>query len=564
MSWLPCSELVPRLPRLSALIVVVLSFGCGESPPREPGSMPATATVWFEEVARERGLTFRHKSGHGTAHLMPEVMGGGAALFDMDGDEDLDVYLVQSGSLIEPAETQPGNRLFRNRGDGTFDDVTEGSGADDRGYGMGVAAGDYDGDGDTDLYVTNMGPNVLLRNDGDGRFSDQTERSGTGHPGWSASAAFFDYDLDGDLDLYVVNYIHWSVENENDCHSPVGTPTYCGPRTYKTPAMDALYRNDGDGSFTDVTEAMGIATAFGNGLGLVTADFDGDGWQDVFVANDGELNQLWINLQGQGFEDVALLRGCAADLEGMAKAGMGVATADVDDDGDLDLLVCNLYDEADSLYRNDGTFFADVTASASLAVTSRNFTRFGLGWVDFDNDGHFDLYEANGRVMYQSGLHSEDRYAEPNLLFRGTPAGHFEEVPNGGTAEPLIATSRAAAFGDLDRDGGVDVVVVNRDHDAYLLRNVVPDRGSWIAFRVLDRGDRSVDGTMVTLRVGDRRLRRDVRTAYSYLASNSPYVHVGLGDATRVDDVAVRWIDGVTQQFGSFDANELVTLRREE
>jgi hypothetical protein len=328
--------------------------------------------------------------------------------------------------------------------------------------------------------------------------------------------------------------------------------------------MDVLYRNNGDGTFTDVTEVMGIGAGLGNGLGVVSADFDGDGWLDVFVANDGDLNQLWINLEGRGFEDVALLRGCAADLDGLSKAGMGVATADVDDDGDLDLLVCNLYDEADSFFRNDGSFFADVTAAAGLTVTSRQFTRFGLGWVDFDNDGYFDLYEANGRVKYQSGLHSDDRYAEPNLLFRGSATGRFEQVPSGGTATPLIACSRAAAFGDVDGDGGVDVVVVNRDAGAYLLRNVVVGRGSWIVFRVLDARGSSAEGAIVTLRVGHRSLRRDVRAAFSYLASNSPDVHVGLGDATRVDEVAVRWVDGVTRRYGAFEANQIVTLRRDD
>lgn len=543
-------------------VLLLAAAGCGVSGESAlpPGDGPPP---WFDEQAAERGLVFEHRSGHRSEFLMPEVMGSGAALFDMDGDSDLDVYLVQSGDLIDPSSGQPPNLLFRNNGEGRFEDVTAGSGADDRGYGMGVTAGDYDLDGDVDLYVTNVGRNTLLRNEGGGRFSDQTVASGTGHPGWSTSAVFFDYDRDGDPDLYVANYLHWSRSTENDCHGPVGEPTYCGPRSYKAPAMDVLYRNEGDGTFSDVTDATGIAAGFGNGLGVVAADFDRDGWLDVYVANDGMLNQLWINLEGREFQDVALVRGCAVDQDATAKAGMGVTTADIDDDDDLDILVCNLYEESDSYFRNEGSYFVEVGGSAGLGVTPRLFTRFGLGWVDFDNDGLLDLYEANGRVKYQSNLFTDDPYAEPNLLFRGLPGERFEElVPRGGTHELLIHTSRAAAFGDLDGDGGIDVVVVNRDAPAYLLRNVVPDRGHWIAFRALDATGTDVEGTIVTLSVGARTLRRDVRVAYSYLAANSPLVHFGLGPATRVDDVTVRWLDGTRESFGAFDADRVVTLRR--
>ena len=539
--------------RLCSSLVLVATLGAVGC------AVTGDAGSWFEEVAHERGLDFEHRSGHVSEHYMPEIVGGGAALFDMDNDGDLDVYLVQSGSLIEAFEKQPPNRLYRNRGDGRFEDVTAGSGAGDRGYGMGVAAADYDLDGDVDLYVTNLGSNTLLRNEGDGTFTDQTEISGTGHTGWSTSAVFFDYDLDGDPDLYAVNYLHWSKEAENDCAGPVGEPTYCGPRTYNAPAMDVLYRNEGDGTFTDVTESAGVSRGFGNGLGVVSADFDADGWLDVYVANDGNLNQLWRN-QGDGtFADVALVRGCAADQDGLAKAGMGVSTADIDDDGDLDLLVCNLYEEGDSFFRNEGSYFADVTALTGLGVTPRLFTRFGLGWVDFDNDGYLDLFEANGRVGYQSNLFSDDLYAEPNLLFRGGPDGRFEEIlPRGGTPETLIATSRAAAFGDLDEDGGIDIVIVNRDHSVHLLRNTVPGRGNWILFDLPD----APEGTILTLDVDGRRVRRDVRRGYSYLASNSPRVHFGLGSAARVEDVTVRWIDGSVESFGSFEGGQIVTLVR--
>ena len=538
-------------------MLIALAFaGCGRAGPDPPAP-------WFEEVARSRGLVFEYRSGHAKRYLFPEIMGGGAALFDMDGDGDLDAYLVQGGSLTGPRAAQPGNRLFRNRGDGTFEDATAGSGAEDGGYGMGVAAGDYDNDGDVDLYVTHVGPNLLLRNEGGGRFVDVTSRAGVGHPGWTTSAAFVDYDRDGDLDLFAANYVRWSPQADIECFNNLQQPDYCSPRTYQAPAMDVLYRNDGDGRFTDVTEALGLGAAFGNGLGVAAADFDGDGWPDLFVANDGTLNQLWINQQGRGFVDQALLRGCASDQEGLAKAGMGVSVADIDDDLDLDLLIGNLNAESDSLFRNSGRFFSDATAGAGLGLASRSFTRFGLGWIDFDNDGRLDLFEANGRVMMQASSVGPDPFAEPSLVFQATAEGRFvERLPRGGTAAPLAATSRAAAFGDVDNDGGVDILVVNRDAPAYLLHNVVAPRGHWIAFRVLEEHGRDAEGAQLVLSVAGHRRRRDVRAGYSYCASNDPRVHVGLGAATRVDDVSVRWVDGELESFGAFDADRIVELRR--
>jgi hypothetical protein len=422
-------------------------------------------------------------------------MGGGAALFDMDGDGDLDAYLVQSGSLIDPGPQAGVNRLFENDGAGRFHDVTEGSGADDDGYGMGVAVGDYDDDGDPDLYVTNYGPNVLLRNEGGGRFTDVTSVSGVGHPGWGTSAAFVDHDADADLDLFVTNYVNWSLDNEQDCFNTAWRPDYCMPTNYNAPAADVLYRNDGDGRFTDVTADAGLNTSFGNGLGVVCADYDGDGLTDVFVANDAMLNQLWMNRKDAKFLDESLLRGCALDEHGRTKAGMGVAAEDFDDDGDPDLLVVNIEAETDSFFRNDDGFFSDHTGEAGLGATSRLYTRFGTGLVDFDNDGLLDLYQANGRVIATAEPLVADPYAEPNMLFAGLENGRFEAVsPQGGTVETLPATSRAAAFGDVDGDGAVDVVVVNRDAPAYLLLNVVPDRGHWIRFRVLERSGRDALG----------------------------------------------------------------------
>jgi hypothetical protein len=411
--------------------------------------------------------------------------------------------------------------------------------------------------------VTNFGPNVLLRNDGDGRFTDVTARAGVGHEGWGTSGAFLDYDNDGDLDLFVTNYVDWSLAIEQTCYNQAGLEDYCLPTNYKTPAADVFYRNEGDGRFTDLTEAAGFHRAFGNGLGVTTGDFDRNGFQDIFVANDTMLNQLWMNQGGDGFVDEALLRGCAMDEHGKAKAGMGVAVADVDDDGDDDIIVVNLRGQTDSVFRNDNGMFHDATGDLGLGQTSRWYTRFGIGLVDLDNDGYYDLFEANGRVVADAEPGTDDAYAEPNALFRGLPGGRLEHIlPQGGTATPLNETSRAAAFGDVDGDGGVDVLVVNRDGPAHLFRNIVPDRGNWVALRVLDRHGRDAYGATVRVQLDDRVRTSDVRAAYSYCASNDPAIHIGLGSATQTGDVEVRWIDGTVERFGPATAGQTMPLRR--
>jgi hypothetical protein len=548
--------------RVWLIIPLAIAVACGSPPPaerpREPGPSP-----WFEEVAAARGLRFVHQSGHKDRYLLPEIIAGGAALFDMDGDDDLDAYLVQSGSVTDVSNKGDGNRLFRNRGNGTFEDATAGSGAQAPGYGMGAAAGDYDNDGDVDLYVTNLGPNVLLQNDGSGRFTDVTARAGVGGGGWSTSAAFLDYDADGDLDLAVARYIDWSAATEKPCYSLTGVPDYCSPRNYDAPMSALLFRNNGDSTFTNVTAAAGLMRAVGNGLGLVAADFDGNGHVDLFVANDSTPNHLWMNLGGGRFAERALVSGVALDQDGRAKAGMGVHAADVDRDGDQDLIVVNLDGESDSFYRNESSFFVDDTAAVGLRTVSRRFTRFGMALIDFDNDGLLDMYQANGRVGLQSERFSDDPYAEPNLLVRGTERGFEAVQPQGGTSPTLTHTSRAAAFGDVDRDGGIDILVSNRDSGPYLLRNVVPQRGHWLSVRVLEEHGRDALGAELTVVFGARKIRADVRAAYSYLASNDPRVHVGLGAATRADDIRVRW-PGVSaeESFGPFDADQAITLRK--
>ena len=535
--------------RIHAIAVAGVAFlvsACSPSGGRE--------SAWFREEARQRGIDFEHRSGYVDRPLLPEILVGGGALADLDGDGDLDAYLVQSGR-IRSANPDAPNRLYLNRGDGHFDELPGAGGADDRGYGMGATAGDYDNDGDVDLYVSNYGPNVLYRNDGAGRFEDVSREARVDDPGWSSAAAFLDLDVDGDLDLFVVNYMNWTPEIERDCYVR-GAITYCGPGQYALPAMDRLYRNDGDGTFTDITYDAGINVAFGNGLGIVGADFNRDGLTDVFVANDMLVNQLWLNRGDLRFEDESLLWGCAVDEHGIEKAGMGVAAADFDDDDDTDLLVVNMEQQTDSFFRNEGSYFVDATRVVGLGASSLRHTRFGVAMADFDNDGRLDLYEANGRIESPDPAVVQD-FAEPNILYRGTAesgAFRFEEVtPQGGVSSPLLHTSRGLAIGDVDNDGGLDLLVVNRDAAPYLLMNRA-DRGRWVRFDVRTATGRAAHGASVAATVGAVRMRRDVQPGASYLASSDPRVHFGLGEETHVGNVVVTWPGGETEAFGGFEA----------
>jgi hypothetical protein len=530
--------------------LIVASFclaGCGEeSGPAAVETPEGGGEAWFREVAVERGLVWEHRKGDEVRYWFPEIMGPGIGVLDHDSDGDMDLYFVQSGDLSVERGANEGNRLFENDGAGQFSDVTEGSGADDRGYGMGCACADYDGDGWTDVYVTNVGANALLRNVGDGSFAEVAAAAGVDHGGWGTSCAFLDIDRDGDLDLFVANYLNWSEGVEIECMSAFGEADYCHPNNYSSPAQDVLYRNEGDGTFLDVTEASGVGRAFGNGLGVAPADFNKDGFIDVYVANDMTANQLWMNQQDGTFKESGLLSGCAVNGQGAAEAGMGVVAFDADNDDDMDLYVTHLREQTNTLYLNQGGGFSDKTSIVGLAGPSLRFTGFGTGAADFDQDGNLDLYAANGRVgKWRPQFVEDDSYAEPDQLYRGLGAARFEEVePRGGTAKPYFATSRGMAFIDMDEDGDMDVVVGDNHGRVRLLENIVPEKGRSVVVSVSAGSGAPAIGARVRLTAGERVLVRHVQPAFSYCSSSDPRVHYGLGDYDGPVDLHVTWPDG--------------------
>lgn len=534
----------------------------------------------FVDVTDQVGLNFHHFSGAAGEFYMPEIMGSGCALFDYDGDGDLDVFLVQ-GTLLDPGRgtqallfprqpSQPvGHRLFRNdlhpTGKLRFTDVTARSGLGRESYGMGAAVGDYDNDGDLDLYVTSFGPNFLYRNNGDGTFTDVTGQAGVDDPRWSASAAFLDYDHDGDLDLFLTNYVDFTVRGSKKCYAPTGERDYCTPAIYH-PVPDRLFRNEGKGKFTDVTQAAGTGRAYGPGLGVICADFNGDGRVDIYVANDGAANLLWIN-QGNGtFEETALLAGTAYSGEGVPQAGMGVTAADFDNDGDEDLLVTNLRQEGSVLYRNEGRgLFYDATAEGRLLGPSFLFTGFGVGWFDYDGDGRLDLFAANGAVTIIPGLSGDPYpYHQRNQLFRRQGERFEDTTSAAGKALEPSEVSRGAAFGDIDNDGDVDILVTNNNGPARLLLNQVGAKRAWLQVRLEGvRDNREGIGARVgVFRKGKPPLWRRAHRDGSYLSAGDAGVHFGLGAEAEVEAVEVQWPDGTRERWLDVRPNTRLTLRQ--
>lgn len=538
----------------------------------------------FEEVANRVGLKFRHYNGMTGKLYLPEIMGAGVAMFDFDNDGDLDVFLVQ-GNVLEPGSKPsatlfpwpdsgpPRSRLFRNDlevdKDGSrklrFTDVTEKSGLTANGYGMGVAVGDINNDGWPDLYVTNLGSNQMFLNQGDGTFVDVTRKTGTDDTRWSSSAAFFDYDRDGWLDLMVVNYAVFSTATSPTCYAATSAKDYCTPRAFRPPG-NRLFHNKRDGTFEDVTASAGIADEFGHALGIVTADFDADGWTDIYIANDGDPNQLWINQKNGTFKNEALLAGAAVNRDGKAEAGMGVDAGDFDGNSTDDIFVTHLMDETNTLYTNLGkALFEDRTREAGLGKPGRRFTGFGTLFFDYDNDNWLDLFVTNGAVQLLPELmRAGNPYPldQPNQLFRNMGNGTFVEVSDrGGQAFQLSGVGRGAAFGDIDNDGDTDVLVTNNNGPAKLFLNQLGNRNHWLGLRLAGKSGRDMLGARVEIVVNkDKVLWRRAKTDGSYLSASDPRVLVGLGAATRIESVRVHWPDGSVEEWKALPIDKYITL----
>jgi hypothetical protein len=573
----------PAITRFILLFLATLSVAaCGRQSPSETSGRQPAGGEWFVDQARETGLEFVHFNGLVGGFHQPEIMGAGAAVFDYDNDGDLDVYLVQSGSLAPgtplispPADTE--DRLYRNdlqtRPDGRrvlrFVDVTNVSGIRTRGYGMGVATGDVDNDGDVDLYVTGFGRNQLFRNNSDGTFSDVSVASGTSDAdSWGVSAAFVDFDRDGWLDLFVGNYLRYSLATHIACVGAAGLPDYCRPSAYK-PQPSRLYRNVGGGRFVDVTVAAGLARVFGPALGVSTADFNGDGWIDIFVANDEQENHLWINQRDGTFTDAALAAGVALGASGERKANMGVDAGDFDADGDEDLFITELVGQGSTLYVNDGgAAFEEHSVRTGIRQVSLPYTGFGTAWFDIENDGWLDLLAVNGEVNRNPATSntSSDPFplGQRNQLLRNT-AGRFADVTGeAGRVFSLSETSRGAAFGDIDNDGDTDVVVTNAAGPVRLLINQIGQRARWIGVRVVG-GDRPRDmlgARVAILRSRGPALWRRARADGSYASANDPRVLVGLGASTDPVRVRVVWPTGEIEEWGSVPLDRYTTLRQ--
>jgi hypothetical protein len=556
--------------------------------------------VWFTDRARESGLDFVHFNGMTGEFHFPEVIPPGVALFDYDGDGDLDVFVAQGQMLgkhalseaLHPPQLPLKSRLYRNdlevHADGTrtlhFTDVTDASGIVVHGYAMGAATGDFNNDGCVDLYVTNLERSQLFRNNCDGTFTDVSTESRAEDRGWSVSAAFVDYDRDGWLDLFVGNYVYYSVDGDKPCLHSIGSlRDYCPPSAYRAQPSH-LYHNNRDGTFTDVTAAAGMGREFGPALGVSTADFNGDGWIDIYVANDGAPNQLWINRHDGTFTNTALHAGAALGADGEAKGSMGVDAADFDHDGDEDLFITAIAREGHDLYVNDGSgVFEEQAARAGIRLPSLRYTGFGAAWFDFDNDGWLDILTVNGAVRHTAealARHETFSLQQPKQLFRNLGNGQFADVTEqAGAVLKIPDVSRGAAFGDVDNDGDTDVVVANDSGPIRLLINNVGSGRHWVGVRVLGRQrrpstssgrpERAEGRDMVGARVGVVRatgptIWRRARADGSYASANDPRVLVGLGDTAKISKVRVEWPGGNADEWTNVPVDRYTTLKEGE
>jgi len=564
-------RLVPALALAMAACAASLLVSCQRpvsSDSENPSDEDPTGVPWFRDVTDELGLDFVHDAGPVGGYFMPQIIGSGAALFDFNNDGLLDVYLLQNGG---PKGAK--NRLYQQLPNGRFKDVSAGSGLDIAGYNMGVAIGDVNNDGLPDVLVTQYGGVKLFLNNGDGTFTDVTDESGLKNPGWGCSAAFLDYDRDGWLDLVIANYVEF--DPSRSCPGTNDRSEYCGPNLFPGRAA-RLFHNTGVRAgvprFEDVTVASGLGMHAGPGLGVVSADFDGDGWPDILVANDGKANHLWINRHDGTFSEEAASRGLAVNRMGTAEANMGIALGDVAGADRFDVFITHLTAETHTLWTQEPRGrFQDRTPQAGLTRSRWRGTGFGTVLGDFDQDGALDLAVVQGRVTKGEKPANEalgahwSLYAEHNQLFTGDGAGRFRDISSRNAdlcGAPNVA--RGLAYGDLTGEGALDLLVTTIGNKARLFRNVAPHRGHWLLVRAVDQklGGRDAYGAEVRVYAGDRRWLRLINPGSSFLCSNDVRAHFGLGSIERVDRIEIRWPDGTAEDFLGCDADRRIVLSK--
>jgi len=543
------------------VMAISLAFGASMHPWRCLGQ------IVLRDVTAKSGITFRHTDGGCGRRYVMETVSAGLATFDYDGDGDIDIYFLNGAPLLgTKADVRPKNALYRNDGGWKFSDVTDEAGVGDTGYGLGVAVGDYDNDGDPDIYLNNYGPNVLYRNNGDGTFSNVTEQAGV--PGVNndtrvgAGAAFLDIDKDGDLDLYVSNYLEFSYEKHVSCTTN-GVPVYANPRHY-APLPDTLYRNNGDGTFTDASLESGVGLHPGWGMGIVAADYDNDGDTDVFVANDVAQNFLFRNDGTGKFEEVGLITGFAYDLHGDEQGSMGVDCGDYDNDGWLDFYVTSYQDQLATLYKNlgDGTL-QDVTLLTGAGAGTLPHVTWGNSFVDFDNDGDRDLFVACGHLQDNVELYDDtSTYHARNILLMNTGDGKFVDVSDkSGDGLLVKLSSRGAAFDDLDNDGDVDVVILNSREKPTILRNDTDNGNHWIQICLRGvKSNRDGVGARVKVVAGDLTQIDEVHGGRGYQSHYGTRLHFGLGKRNHVDRIEVHWIGGGMDVLKDVGVEQLLTI----